>query len=147
MWFCFRHKWIFTICSSSLSCLGMGVVKFSSKSYVTNEVANFGFCSKNITRIPAFSIDYVQNTPVESFWTWKSVFEILLGLNLLGFQLFQQKLSLSIKTQTMVEIIFRMCCRKHGRKNHFKKYYLIIHNILFCVYSRYILSLFFLVHI
>lgn len=55
--------------SSLISCLGMGVVKFNFKSYVTNEVANFGFCSKSITRIPAFSIDYVQKTSVESFWT------------------------------------------------------------------------------
>lgn len=122
--------------SSLLSCLGMEVVKFNFKSYVTNEAANFRFCSKNITRIPAFSIDYVQKTSVESFWTWNYVFEILLGLNLLGFQLFQQRLSLNVKIQTMVEIIWLTCYGKHGRNIHlFKIYYLIILNILFCVYS------------
>jgi len=43
--------------SSLLSSLGMEVVKFYSKSYASNEVANSEqlFCStKNITRIPAF---------------------------------------------------------------------------------------------
>lgn len=61
----------------------------------------------------------------------ETVFEILLG-----FQLFQQRLSLNVKIQTMVEIIWLTCYGKHGRNIHlFKIYYLIILNILFCVYS------------
>lgn len=43
----------------------------------------------------------------------ESILDIILGLNLLGFQ---QMLSLSIKIQTMVEIFFLTCYKKHGRK-------------------------------
>lgn len=43
----------------------------------------------------------------------ESILDIILGLNLLGFQ---QMLSLSIKIQTMVEIFFLACYKKHGRK-------------------------------
>lgn len=89
----------------------MGVVNFNSKSYVINEVANFGFCSKNITRFPAFSIMF-QRCLLEVFGL-ESILDIILGLNLLGFQ---QMLSLSIKIQTMVEIFFLTCYKKHGRK-------------------------------